>query len=79
MESKNFIGDANFYAICPNCQKPIPFQGVDIEYYKPIGAEVDKPLYSEQTELVNTDKNIVCPHCSEISKAKDCNFIINDF
>ena len=70
---------ANFYAICPNCGKPIAFQGVDIQYYQPIGYELKNELYTVQEEVMDTDKVIACPHCQKTSKAKDCKFILNDF
>lgn len=78
MEKELFEG-ANFYAICPNCGKPIPFQGVDIQYYQPIGYELDNELYSAQKEVMDTGKMIACPYCKEINKASECEFIINDF
>lgn len=79
MEENELIEGANFYAICPNCGKPIAFQGVDIQYYQPIGYELQNDLYSGQKEVMDTGKNIVCPYCESISKAKDCDFLINDF
>jgi len=47
--------------------------------YIPIGSKIDKPIYSEQTDLVDTGKVIACPYCKKVSKAKDFKFIINDF
>ena len=79
MEVVEVYEGANFYAICPSCNEPIAFQGVDIEYYKPIGSKIDKPIYSEQTDLVDTGKVVACPYCKKVSKAKDFKFIINDF
>lgn len=77
-ENISTIG-ANFYGICPKCSEPIPFQGADLQYYSPIGAELEYAQYSQQEEAVNTGKVIACPFCKEVSKAKDFNFIINDF
>lgn len=73
------IEGASFYAICPKCGEPIAFQGVDIQYYNPIGAELNNKLYTQQEEVMDTGKTIACPHCKEVSKAKDCKFILNDF
>lgn len=70
---------ANFYAICPKCGKAIAFQGVDIQYYKPIGYELENELYSKQEEVMDTGKVIACPHCKEVSKASECEFVMNDF
>lgn len=70
---------ANFYAICPNCGEPIPFQGVDRQYYEPTGAELDNTLYTKAYEVSNTGKVIACPYCETVSKASDCKFIENDF
>lgn len=79
MEENELFEGANFYAICPNCGKPIAFQGVDIQYYQPIGYELEHKLYTGQKEVMDTGKNIACPYCETISKAKDCKFVINDF
>ena len=73
------IEGANFYAICPKCSKPIPFKGVDIQYYQPIGYQLNNELYTNQKEVMDTGKVIACPYCKEVSKAKDCKFILNDF
>lgn len=78
-DEKELIEGANFYAICPKCGKLIPFQGVDIQYYQPIGYELTNELYTKQEEVMDTGKVIACPHCKEVSKAKDCKFVINDF
>lgn len=78
-EDKMTIPNASFYAICPSCGKPIPFQGVDIQYYLPIGYELTNELYTNQEEVMDTGKTIACPFCEEVSKAKDCQFVLNDF
>lgn len=78
-ETKRKIGSADFYAICPQCGEPIEFQGVDIQYYNPIGYKLDNKLYENQEEVMDTGKVIACPYCNEISKAKDCKIIINGF
>ena len=70
---------ANFYAICPICGKPIPFQGVDIQYYKPIGSELENEQYTKQKEVMDTGKIIACPSCKKTFKASDCCFVLNDF
>ena len=79
MANTTVIGSANFYSTCPKCGKMIPFQGVDIQYYQPIGTELDNELYDKQEEVMNTGKVIACPFCKEVSKAKDFTFFINDF
>lgn len=70
---------ADFYAVCPKCGELIPFQGVDIQYYQPIGYELKNQLYGQQKEAMDTGKVIACPFCKEVSKAKDCKFILNGF
>lgn len=77
-ELKN-VESASFYGICPNCNKAIPFQGVDIQYYKPIGYELKNKLYTQQAEVMDTGKVIACPYCKEVSKATDFKFALNDF
>lgn len=78
MANKTTIG-ASFYAICPKCNELIPFQGSDIQYYKPIGYELEYKQYANQYEAIDTGKIIICPFCEEASKAKDYQFIVNDF
>lgn len=73
------IEGASFYVICPECNKPIPFQGVDMQYYLPIGFELKNELYSMQKEVMDTGKIIPCPHCKKVFKAIDGKFIVNDF
>lgn len=73
--STNFLEGANFYGICPKCGETIPFQGFDIQYYQPIGYELNNELYSQQKEVMDTGKMIACPFCKEISKAKDVQFV----
>lgn len=79
MTENKLIEGANFYGICPNCNEPIPFQGVDIQYYKPIGYELKNELYTQQKEAMDTGKTIACPYCKGVSKTKDMTFILNDF
>lgn len=79
MDMKQTITSSSFYVICPNCGKPISFQGVDIQYYKPIGYELENTLYPQQKEVVDTNKTIACPHCEGVFKASECDFILNDF
>lgn len=78
MENKTIEG-ASFYVICPKCNKPIPFQGVDIQYYKPIGYELNNTLYSQQKEVMDTGKTIACPLCESVFKASEGKFVLNDF
>lgn len=79
MAQTTYIESASFYGICPNCSKPIPFKGVDIQYYKPIGYELKNKLYTNQKETMDTGKTIACPYCEKVSIAKDVKFILNDF
>lgn len=79
MSDTTKLESASFYGICPNCGKAIPFQGVDIQYYKPIGYELKNELYTHQKEVMDTGKVIACPYCKEVSKATEFNFFLNDF
>lgn len=79
MEENKLIEGASFYGICPKCGKPVPFQGVDIQYYNPIGYELKNELYKKQEEVMDTGKTIACPLCKEVSKAKEFQFVLNDF
>lgn len=78
MEKKTIEG-ANFYGICPECGEAIPFQGVDIQYYQPIGYELKNELDPEPKEIMDTGKVIGCPYCKKVSKAEEFKFVINDF
>lgn len=70
---------SNFYAICPNCGKALAFQGADIQYYKPVGTELNNTQYSKQAEVMDTGKAIACPFCKKVAKASEYKFVINDF
>jgi DNA-directed RNA polymerase subunit RPC12/RpoP len=79
MSESTHVEGASFYGICPNCNKPIPFQGVDIQYYKPIGYELKNELYTKQEEVMDTGETIACPYCNEVSKAKEFTFVLNNY
>lgn len=76
---KKNIAGSSFYCICPNCGEAMPFQGVDVQYYKPIGYELENQLYSQQKEVMDTGKSIACPFCKDVFKSNDVTFILNDF
>lgn len=73
-EVKKKYPSANFYVKCPSCSEILSFQGVDIQYYKPIGAELKVKDYTNAHEAIDTGKAIACSKCNTVSLAKDCEF-----